>query len=205
MIPKGGSAAVQLRRETPGGPIGVAVRRWQQPADSDTLTPQALIDASGASAGQIKFPAAQNASTNANTLDDYDEGTTFTPTIGGSGGQSGQVYSTQAGSAIKIGKLVFAHFRVQLSTLGTITTNVQIQGLPFTSENTTNLSASLVIGLWQNMTSSYVYLSGRMEPNSTVITLCGATAAATSLANLAQADLSNTTYFDGFISYRATA
>src|SRR5688572_15972641 len=85
------------------------------------VTGQALVDLSGASAGQIKFPASQNASTNVNTLDDYEEGT-WTPVIGGSGGTSGQVYTTQVGWYIKIGKLVTAGFRVQLSTLGTVTT-----------------------------------------------------------------------------------
>lgn len=169
-----------------------------------TVTPSGLIDASGAAAGQLKFPATQNASTNANTMDDYEEGD-WTPSIGGSGGQSGQVYTTQVGKYVKIGKMVFCQFRVQLSTLGTITTNVQIQGLPFTAENTTNQSASLSIGLWLNLTTAVVYVGGRLEPNTTAITLSAATAAATSLANLAQADLANTSYFDGFIAYRATA
>jgi len=42
---------------------------------SQTVAPQKLLDISGASAGQIKFPATQNASADANTLDDYEEGT----------------------------------------------------------------------------------------------------------------------------------
>lgn len=41
-----------------------------------------LVDISGASAGQIKFPATQNASADANTLDDYREAT-FTATATG--------------------------------------------------------------------------------------------------------------------------
>ena len=53
------------------------------------LTVAGLHDISGAGAGQIKFPATQNPSSNANTLDDYKEGTvtlvlsgcTTTPTI----------------------------------------------------------------------------------------------------------------------------
>lgn len=38
-----------------------------------TLSATGLLDLSGAAAGQIKFPATQNASSDANTLDDYDE------------------------------------------------------------------------------------------------------------------------------------
>lgn len=42
-------------------------------AVTGTLSATGLLDLSGAAAGQIKFPATQNASSNANTLDDYDE------------------------------------------------------------------------------------------------------------------------------------
>ena len=42
---------------------------------SGTVSPAALLDISNAAAGQIRFPASQNASSNANTLDDYKEGT----------------------------------------------------------------------------------------------------------------------------------
>lgn len=51
---------------------------------SGISTLQALLDISGAAAGQIKFPATQNPSANANTLDDYEEGTcTLTDASGG--------------------------------------------------------------------------------------------------------------------------
>ena len=171
-------------------------------APATTITQPLTI--SGAAAGQIVFPAAQNASTNANTLDDYEE-TTWTPVIGGSGGTSGQAYSTQVGHAIKVGKQVTAWFRVQLSTLGTITTDVQIQGLPFTSENTTNLSASVTIGRWSNLTTALVQLSGVMEPNTTAITLWASGSAVTAVSKLAQADLAATSYLEGTITYKATA
>lgn len=177
--------------------------------DGTTLTAPATtitqpLTISGASAGQIVFPATQNASTNANTLDDYEEGT-WTPAIGGSGGQSGQVYSSQVGKYVKIGKLVTCYFFVQLSTLGTITNNVQIQGLPFTLENTAGQFASLQIGAWSSMTSSFVFLGGNATANTTAATLLGITAAATGLANLVQADLSNTTALYGSITFAATA
>lgn len=171
---------------------------------SGTVTPQGLVDASGASAGQIKFPASQNASTNANTLDDYEEGT-WTPALGGSGGQSGQAYAIQVGKYVKIGKLVHAQFRLQLSALGTVTTSAIITGLPFNSENTTNLSSSLVVGRWANFSSSIVWLGGDIGPNSAQIALYLATAAAVSYTNVTQADLSNTAYLDGAISYVADA
>jgi hypothetical protein len=168
----------------------------------DLVTSAGLVDLSGAAAGQIKFPATQNASTNANTLDDYEEGT-WTPAIGGSGGQSGQVYTIQVGHYVKIGKRVFADFTITLSTLGTITTNVQISGLPFTSENVTNQNASALISQFTGLTTSVVWLTGTTVPNTTVIILRMLTAAATGISVMAQADLSDTTSLIGTISYTA--
>lgn len=171
---------------------------------SGALTPQALVDVSGASAGQVKFPGTQNASSDVNTLDDYEEGT-WTPTIGGSGGQSGQAYSSQVGRYVKIGRLVTATFFVQLSTLGTITSNVQVKGLPFTAENVSNQLHSAAIGQFTNFTTSVVSVKGAMLPNTTAISILITTAAAVSNVNAAQADLSNTTAISGTISYVATA
>ena len=54
----------------------------------------------------IKFPATQVPSADANTLDDYEEGT-WTPVLGGSGGTSGQTYAAQAGTYTKIGNRLF--------------------------------------------------------------------------------------------------
>lgn len=97
----------------------------------------ALLDLSGAAAGQIKFTATQNASADANTLDDYEEGT-WTPSLTFGGGSTGLTYLARDGSYVKIGKLVFLHFFIALNTKGSSTGNAQIQGIPFTSENTVN-------------------------------------------------------------------
>lgn len=89
-----------------------------------------LTDISGATAGQIKFPATQNASTNANTLDDYEEGT-FTPGITFGGGSTGITYTTQTGHYTKVGRLVFGVVNVTLSAKGSSTGAMTITGLPF--------------------------------------------------------------------------
>lgn len=72
----------------------------------------------------ITFPATQSASTDANTLDDYEEGT-FTPTLGGTA-----VYDIQTGRYTKIGRLVYFFINLRPSSLGTGSTNT-ISGLPF--------------------------------------------------------------------------
>jgi hypothetical protein len=83
--------------------------------------------------GQVKFPATQNASSDANTLDDYEEGT-WTPTAT-SGGGSITTYST-TGTYTKIGDLVFVRGRILLTTVGTASGNLTVGGLPFTTSNT---------------------------------------------------------------------
>ena len=84
----------------------------------------------------VQFPATQVPSADANTLDDYEEGT-WTPTIGGSAtNPSGLSYSTQFGRYTKIGNAVYVHFRIQFSfTNGTGSGSLEIRGLPFTASN----------------------------------------------------------------------
>lgn len=95
--------------------------------------------------GQLKFPATQNASANANTLDDYEEGT-FTPTIDVGTPGTGVTYSVQVGSYTKIGRLVHIQGRVTTSSLGGGSDNIRLTGLPFTSDATANNFAAITIG-----------------------------------------------------------
>ena len=71
--------------------------------------------------------------TDANTLDDYEEGT-WTPVLGGSSGQSGQSYDSQVGHYRKVGNIVVASCYIILNPLGTVSvTYVSLSGLPFGS------------------------------------------------------------------------
>ena len=78
----------------------------------------------------ITFPAAQSASTDANTLDDYEEGT-WTPTLRFGSASVGITYAVQSGVYTKIGNLVFVVARIGLSSKGTSTGSVDISGAPF--------------------------------------------------------------------------
>ena len=84
--------------------------------------------------GQLTFPASQSASSGANTLDDYEEGT-WTPQLWDSSNDAGtQAYTAREGRYTKIGRIVHYSFRVYMSTLGNLTTSqyAKIGGLPFT-------------------------------------------------------------------------
>ena len=76
----------------------------------------------------ITFPATASASSDANTLDDYEEGT-FTPTLGGTA-----TYSVQTGQYTKVGNLVYIKIVLVISAIGTGSTTV-ISGLPFVNKS----------------------------------------------------------------------
>ena len=84
----------------------------------------------------VTFPATQVASSDANTLDDYEEGT-FTVTVGGTTTNGTATYAAQNGFYTKIGRLVQIQIYVSWSA-GTATGNQTVLGLPFTSSGTGN-------------------------------------------------------------------
>jgi hypothetical protein len=164
-----------------------------------TFTAKPIISAG------LQFPAVQVADAGANVLDDYEE-EAWVPVIGGSGGTSGQTYTAQVGRYIKIGKLVIASCYVVLSGKGTITTNVEIQGLPFPSETLANLNQIGGSILFAALATNWISLVGFVQSASQVISINGIQAAGTSNANaLATADITNTTQFMVTVMYRASA
>ena len=80
----------------------------------------------------ITFPATQSASSDANTLDDYEEGT-WTPTIAFGGASVGVTYNGSTGGRyVKIGKTVWVFGGLFLTSKGSSTgAPVTITGLPF--------------------------------------------------------------------------
>ena len=82
-----------------------------------------------ASGSGITFPATQSASSDANTLDDYEEGT-FTPTVLNGITPS---YGSQIGYYTKVGNIVYYHILISLSGASSLNGgNLQFGGLPFT-------------------------------------------------------------------------
>jgi len=74
--------------------------------------------------------------TDANTLEDYEEGT-FTPGIQLGGGVTGITYGGQDGIYTKVGREVTCHMIVACTSKGSDTGNLQITGFPFTVNNWT--------------------------------------------------------------------
>lgn len=136
------------------------------------LVPLNLLDISGTSAGQIKFPASQNASANANTLDDYEEGT-FTPTLGGTAS-----YSSRTGTYTKIGRLVSFTIEMTVNSInsGSATT---ISGLPFTASA---INKPVSVGFFSTIATSVVSLAAFVVGGSATVQFSALAAAGVTMS-----------------------
>jgi hypothetical protein len=103
--------------------------------DGTRMTASTTIGVGGAtpstSGSGISFPATASASTNANTLDDYEEGT-WTPVVVGTSTAGTASYVSQANAIYtKIGRAVTIQVWLEWSS-GTGTGDLRMSGLPFT-------------------------------------------------------------------------
>jgi hypothetical protein len=137
--------------------------------EGQTLALDSAVPNSGTG---ITFPATQSASSNANTLDDYEEGT-WTPSLGGTA-----TYNVQSGNYTKVGRLVNIRCNIEVNLIGTGST-FQISGLPFTTATTAtgNPPASGVVGYFGSLAVSPVYISTIAVSGGTTINVSGLTAA----------------------------
>lgn len=88
-----------------------------------------------ASGAGITFPATQSASSDANTLDDYEEGT-WTPEFKGLGSNPTVTYTSQSGKYTKIGNLVYASAILGWSSFSGGSGLLQVS-MPFVGDDTT--------------------------------------------------------------------
>ena len=91
----------------------------------------------------IAFPATQSASSDANTLDDYEEGT-WSPQIyyQNATNQAAATNTTQVGFYTKVGNQVTATFYLQFTApSGLAVDNIGVKNFPFSSKNSTNYVA----------------------------------------------------------------
>lgn len=118
----------------------------------------------------ITFPAAQSASSDANTLDDYEEGT-FTPSYGTTGTAPSLTYAARNGYYIRIGKMVYISLNVEAAVLSSQGTgNLNITGLPFTVSNLNSSSNSpLAVGYAASWASSQNPMSAMTFQGTTFI------------------------------------
>jgi hypothetical protein len=116
----------------------------------------------------IIFPGTQVPSADANTLDDYEEGT-WTMGISFGGASVGVTYGGSTGTYTKIGRQVTVNGYLLLSNKGSSTGTAKITGLPFTTLN--SQSALSTCALWLNAVTFANQHQGVLQINSTNIEL----------------------------------
>jgi hypothetical protein len=143
----------------------------------------------------IAFPATQSASSDANTLDDYEEGT-WTPSVGGTA-----TYISRGGTYTKVGRVVNVQFEVHVNAIGTGNT-LDISGLPFASGSVGNGQAGSV-GFFSGAANNIVFLTLRLDQGASNIALASLTAAGTGLTT-GVAFFANNTRILGSMTYQAS-
>jgi hypothetical protein len=118
----------------------------------------------------VAFPAAQSASTDSNTLDDYEEGT-FTPVVRGSSVAGSGTYTNQKGFYTKVGRLVTVNVWL-VWTAHDGTGFIQFGGLPFVSSSTAGNYGGISIGYQSNISSAAnTVLYGLTEFGTNIVTV----------------------------------
>jgi len=120
----------------------------------------------------ITFPATQSASSNANTLDDYEEGT-WTPNVGGNA-----TYTNQDGVYTKVGRKVTIRASMTINVLGTGSTSA-MAGLPFTNTLITPIS----VGYFSDLNTNVLHIGGYVEGSGTTILFVSLISAGVTVTN----------------------
>jgi len=129
----------------------------------------ALQGATSQSGTGITFPATQSASSDVNTLDDYEEGT-WTPVVSASGGSGSATYNTQSGKYLKIGKLVWANFFITFTKNTLSGGTLQVTGLPFTVNSSSSQYPEIAV-LFDGMGANWTNPLAQVAQSTTVIDL----------------------------------
>ena len=137
----------------------------------------------------ITFPATQSSSTDANTLDDYEEGT-WTPTFRGAGTAGTYTTANVTARYVKVGGLVTAWAYVEFSAASGGSNYMQIQGLPFNYLASSTCSPGTIWATYLNFANTPIslavlpYTSSASNGLEIVITQNNASYADTSIAAL---------------------
>jgi len=116
-----------------------------------------------ASGSGISFPATQSASSDANTLDDYEEGT-WTPTASPASGSYTTL--TTGGWYVKTGRSVTIFGYWYIVNAGTAGSNLNVGGLPFTILNTGTYGAGSRGALMLSREDALTGVGGQMFWNN---------------------------------------
>lgn len=150
--------------------------------------------------GQLTFPATQVPSADANTLDDYEEGT-WVPTLTFSTpGDLNVVYSTRVGTYTKVGRAVTLSFQVRTSTFTKTTSSgtCQITGLPFAAVGSADYGAVF----WSGVTkAAYTNIVAHTNGNSIIQFFASGSGSAGDNLNAADMPSAGSVILEGTVTY----
>jgi hypothetical protein len=122
---------------------GTEDARFNSAGNLQTLGTISVGNATPSTSGAgITFPATQSASSDVNTLDDYEEGS-FTPTYTGATNPT-VTYGAQVGKYTKIGNVVYYFIRLDTTAVSGGSGALSISGLPFTVLSDSTVPAAYV-------------------------------------------------------------
>ena len=133
-----------------------------------------LVLAGGTAAADgvgVTFPATQVASSDANCLDDYEEGT-FTPTVEGNTIAGVLTAPVRNGYYTKVGSLVTVQVYIGWTNLVGATGYMILGGLPFAASSSTNIYSVVSFSYvnYISLTAGYV-LTGLINPGTSYVEL----------------------------------
>ena len=152
----------------------------------------------------ISFPATQSAQSDANTLDDYEEGT-WTPVLAGSTTAGTYVYDTDrtGGQYTKIGRLVTIRGAFRVSSVTSAGTgDATITGVPFVAAN--------VAASWTRTPGSLMQQSGATLATNSLFVNFGTTGSAVlsmstqSTSTIAAISVTDADFVDSIYSFTFT-
>ena len=144
----------------------------------------------------ITFPATQGASTDANCLDDYEEGT-WTPSLTFGGGSTGLTYTNRSGWYTKVGNMVSVQCNIFLSNIGSSNGTAVVSGLPFAFVND-SFKRNGAYAFADRITPSQL-LTVTNSTTFEIVTV--STGTGSSAANLVRTDFANNTYLSYSFTY----
>jgi hypothetical protein len=153
--------------QIPGGSTG-RIDIWDGGTSPIAIFNQYGMGLSGTaptSGSGITFPSTQQASSNVNTLDDYEEGT-WTPTLGNQGTMT---FDVRNGRYTKVGNMVFAQFHIDILSTGTGSGTLSFNNLPFTAKNALGEYGTTTALHGYNWTTARAGLNGLVNPASTLL------------------------------------
>ena len=150
-LASGGRASMSFSTASGSGAVFAERMRIPSSGGVQCVTTLSVGNATPSTSGAgITFPASQSASSDANTLDDYEEGT-WTP-VATSGAGSITAY-TSSGTYTKVGNTLTVFGRINITNAGTASGNLNFSGLPFTSQNVASFIIT-VLSREDNVTGS---------------------------------------------------